>query len=43
MLAHVVMNYAVRAEVDGVRPQNKEFAGRASPNPKGKVLFRKRQ
>ncbi|KAJ7200357.1 cytochrome P450 [Mycena pura] len=43
MLAHVVMNYDVKAEVDGVRPQNKEFAGRVSPNPKGKVLFRKRQ
>ncbi|KAJ7205715.1 cytochrome P450 [Mycena pura] len=43
MLAHLVINFDIKAEVEGVRPPNSEFAARTSPNSKGKVLFRKRQ
>ncbi|KAJ7203041.1 cytochrome P450 [Mycena pura] len=43
MLAHLVINYDIKAEVEGLRPPDLEFGVRTSPNPSGKVLFRKRQ
>nr|GAT45049.1 predicted protein [Mycena chlorophos] len=42
MLAHLVINYDVKAEVEGVRPPDDIFGMRISPNPRGKVLLRKR-
>ncbi|KAJ7101571.1 cytochrome P450 [Mycena belliarum] len=43
MLAHTVMNYDIKAEVEGVRPPNKVYGSVITPNATGKVLFRKRQ
>ncbi|KAJ7777005.1 cytochrome P450 [Mycena metata] len=42
MLAHLVLNYDVKAEVEGVRPPDVLFGLSISPNPAGKVSFRKR-
>jgi hypothetical protein len=39
----VVINYDVKAEVEGVRPPDDVFGTRISPNPVGRVQFRKRQ
>ncbi|KAJ6568980.1 cytochrome P450 [Mycena capillaripes] len=43
MMAHLVINYDVKAEVEGVRPPDTVFGTRISPNASGKVYFRKRQ
>ncbi|CAL1694068.1 unnamed protein product [Somion occarium] len=43
MLAHTVMNYDVKFEKESVRPPNLWFAITVSPDPRAKVLFRKRQ
>jgi len=43
MMAHLVINYDVKAEVEGVRPPDKVFAQRITPSATGKVYFRKRQ
>ncbi|KAJ7509510.1 cytochrome P450, partial [Mycena galericulata] len=43
MLAHLVMNYDVRTEVEGVRPPDDVFGVVVVPNRKAKVWFRKRQ
>jgi hypothetical protein len=43
MLAHLVIHYDVKAEVDGVRPANIHFAQSTMPNMQAKVLFRKRR
>ncbi|GLB41513.1 putative cytochrome p450 [Lyophyllum shimeji] len=42
MLAHVVMNYDVKLEGRGGRPENMWFVTSCIPNPKAEVLFRKR-
>jgi len=42
MLAHVVMNYDVKFEKEGVRPEDMWFLTSRSPNPDAQVLFRKR-
>ncbi|KAJ7888872.1 cytochrome P450 [Mycena olivaceomarginata] len=42
MLAHVVMNYDVAAEVEGVRPPDTCFNMSVTPNATAKVRFRKR-
>ncbi|KAJ7767232.1 cytochrome P450 [Mycena metata] len=42
MMAHLVVNYDIRAEVEGVRPLDAVFGTRITPNPAGKVYFRKR-
>ncbi|KAJ7168733.1 cytochrome P450 [Mycena filopes] len=42
MLAHLVVNYDVKAEVEGVRPPDVVFNSAVSPNPGGKVCLRKR-
>ncbi|KAJ7796327.1 cytochrome P450 [Mycena olivaceomarginata] len=42
MMAHLVINYDVEAEVEGVRPADKVFDTRIYPNAAGKVRFRKR-
>lgn len=43
MLAHIVMNYDVKLENEGVRPQNVEIALAIIPHISAKVLFRKRK
>ncbi|KAJ6559929.1 cytochrome P450 [Mycena capillaripes] len=42
MLAHIVLNYDVRLENEGVRPPDQLFDALRIPNQKAKVLFRKR-
>jgi hypothetical protein len=43
MLGHLVMNYDVKAEVEGVRPPDDIFGIRITPSATGKVCFRKRE
>jgi hypothetical protein len=43
ILAHLVINYDLRGEVDGVRPPDDVFGAVAMPNWKAKVWVRKRQ
>ncbi|KAF7367733.1 hypothetical protein MSAN_00837200 [Mycena sanguinolenta] len=43
MMAHLVLNYDVKPEVEGARPADIVFGQRLSPNPAGRVSFRKRQ
>jgi cytochrome P450 len=43
MLAHVVLNYDVKFENEGVRPPNKRFMTISLPDPTVEVLFRKRK
>lgn len=43
MLAHLVVTYDVKAEVEGVRPADSNFATITSPNGTARVYFRKRQ
>ncbi|KAJ7333989.1 cytochrome P450 [Mycena albidolilacea] len=43
MLAHLLINYDIKAEVEGVRPPNMVFGTAIAPSPTGKVYFRKRQ
>jgi hypothetical protein len=43
MLAHILLNYDIRAEVEGVRPPNFHIAQQTIPNTDAKILFRKRQ
>ncbi|KAJ7870824.1 cytochrome P450, partial [Mycena olivaceomarginata] len=43
MMAHLVINYDVQAEVDGVQPANEVFNARVTPSATRKVHFRKRQ
>ena len=42
MMAHILMNYDVKLEQEGVRPPNMHLAHNRLPNRKAKVLFRKR-
>ena len=42
LLAHVVTNYDVKLEVEGVRPPDMWVVTTCVPNPKANVLFRKR-
>ncbi|KAJ7351401.1 hypothetical protein DFH08DRAFT_860414 [Mycena albidolilacea] len=41
-LAHVLMNYDIKAETDGVRPPDHEFGLFRVPNTLGKIYIRKR-
>ncbi|KAF7367741.1 hypothetical protein MSAN_00838000 [Mycena sanguinolenta] len=43
MMAHLVLNYDVKPEVEGVRPADVIFGEIIFPNPAGRVRFRKRQ
>jgi hypothetical protein len=42
MLAHIIMNYDVKLEDDGVRPKDMWFMTTCVPNMNAKVLFRRR-
>lgn len=42
MLAHVIMNYDVKLENEGVRPKDMWFISACMPNMNAKVLFRRR-
>ncbi|KAJ6469684.1 cytochrome P450 [Mycena vulgaris] len=43
MLAHLVLNYDIKAEVEGVRPLDNNFGTITTPSATGRVCFRKRQ
>jgi hypothetical protein len=43
MLAHILVNYDVKAETEGVRPPDLCFGLLRMPNAKGKIWIRKRQ
>jgi cytochrome P450 len=43
ILAHILINYDVRAEQEGVRPKDTMFGLHISPSRKGKIWMRKRQ
>jgi cytochrome P450 len=43
MMAHLLLKYDIRAEVEGVRPPNSNVGQSIMPNMAAKVLFRKRQ
>ncbi|KAF7367730.1 hypothetical protein MSAN_00836900 [Mycena sanguinolenta] len=43
MMAHLVLNYDVKPEVEGIRPADIVFGQNFFPNPTGRVRFRKRQ
>ncbi|KAF7367812.1 hypothetical protein MSAN_00845500 [Mycena sanguinolenta] len=43
MMAHLVLNYDVKPEVEGVRPADIVFGQRLFANPTGRARFRKRQ
>ena len=42
MMAHIVLNYDIKFEKEGVRPPNQWLGTVVLPNPTAKVLFRKR-
>ncbi|KAJ6558751.1 cytochrome P450 [Mycena vulgaris] len=42
MLAHILINYDVKAETEGVRPPDQCFGRARFPNPQGKIMIRKR-
>ena len=42
MLAHTVVTYDVKLEIEGVRPEDMWFMDTSVPNPNANVLFRKR-
>ncbi|KAJ7652562.1 cytochrome P450, partial [Mycena rosella] len=42
MLAHMLINYDVKAEMEGVRPPDQFFGPARFPNSQGKILIRKR-
>ncbi|KAJ6567533.1 cytochrome P450 [Mycena sp. CBHHK59/15] len=43
MLAHVLLNYDVKAETEGVRPLDDDFGMMSMPNPRANIMIRKRQ
>jgi hypothetical protein len=43
MMAHLLMHYDIRAEVEGVRPKNLHLADTIMPNGEAKIMFRKRR
>ncbi|KAF7367748.1 hypothetical protein MSAN_00838700 [Mycena sanguinolenta] len=43
MMAHLVLNYDVKPEVEGIRPADIVFGQNFFPNPAGRVRFKKRQ
>lgn len=43
MLAHIVLNYDVRTEIEGVRPASLVVGAQLLPNSTANVLFRKRR
>ena len=42
MMAHMLLTYDFKLEVDGVRPKDLHFASARIPNTKAKILFRRR-
>ncbi|KAJ7849921.1 cytochrome P450 [Mycena leptocephala] len=43
MMAHILINYDVKAQIEGVRPTNFPFGIFVLPNPKGKIWIRRRE
>ncbi|KAF8190946.1 hypothetical protein K438DRAFT_1591431, partial [Mycena galopus ATCC 62051] len=41
-LAHILINYDVKAETEGVRPPDHEFSLFKVPNTRGQIYIRKR-
>ena len=43
MMEHIILNYDIKFENEGVRPANKWFGLSLAPDPTVKVFFRKRR
>lgn len=43
MMAYLIMNYDVKLEDEGMRPENVFTTLSIAPNPAARVMFRKRQ
>lgn len=43
MLSYLVLHFDMKCEVDGVRPKQVWFGINAVPDPKAKILFRRRE
>lgn len=43
MMAYIVMNYDIKCEHEGVRPENIHSNLAVIPDPTAKILFRKRR
>lgn len=43
MLAWILVNYDLKMDGDGKRPENVYYANGVIPAPKGQVMFRKRK
>ncbi|KAJ7501718.1 cytochrome P450 [Mycena galericulata] len=43
MIAHILINYDVKAETEGVRPPDEWFGANRFPNREGKIFIRKRE
>jgi hypothetical protein len=43
MLAHILINYDVKAETEGVRPPDEWLGVSTFPNRQGKIFIRKRE
>jgi cytochrome P450 len=43
MLAHILINYDLKAEVEGVRPSDQVFGLFVSPSSNGKIWMRNRE
>lgn len=42
MLIHLILNYNMKTEVEGVRPSNIRFGAQVIPDRNAKALFRNR-
>ncbi|KAJ7026187.1 hypothetical protein C8F04DRAFT_966687, partial [Mycena alexandri] len=42
VMAHILMNYDVRAQIEGIRPPNISLWMFVIPHPRGKILLRRR-
>lgn len=43
MLSHLIVNYDIQTEIEGVRPANRYIGAQQLPHSTAKVLFRKRK
>lgn len=42
ILTHLILNYDIRTEIEGVRPSNRWLGPQQLPHPTAKVLFKRR-
>jgi hypothetical protein len=43
MMAHLILNYDIKVEKEGIRPQNSHMAGHNMPDVKANIMIRKRK